>query len=408
MKSYLTHLESSVTDTKVDADQLNTVCEESGKPLLARYDLDAVAQNWSKDDLVGRPETMWRYHEILPVREEKNIISLGETMTPLIHSPRLGKSLGFEQLYVKDESRLPTGTFKARGLVMAVSKAVELGVTKVAIPSAGNAAEALSVYAARAGLECYVFMPKDAPVANHNVCRATGAHVFLVDGLINDAGKIVREGIESCGWFDISTFREPYRAEGKKTMGLELAEQMNWTLPDVIVYPTGGGTGLVGMWKAFDELEKIGWIGSKRPRMVAVQTEGCAPVVRAFETGAEEAELWENASTIAGGLRVPYPLADRLILTAVRGSGGTAIAVSDDDIITAMKQMCDLEGLMPSPESAATLVAAEQMLKKGEIKPEESVVLFSCGTMLKHVELMDGPELPLLNPHGDIDYGMFA
>jgi threonine synthase len=407
MNSTLTHLESSVTGKRFEADQLQTICDESGKPLLARYDLEKLSATWRKEDLLGRHDTMWRYGELLPVRNADNIVSLGEGMTPLIPVPRLGKNIGLDNLYVKDESSLPTGTFKARGLVMAVSKAVELGVKRVAIPSAGNAAEALSVYAARAGLECFVFMPQDAPLANQRICHAAGAHVFLVDGLISDAGKIVREGTEACDWFDISTFKEPYRCEGKKTMGLELAEQMNWTLPDVIIYPTGGGTGLVGMWKAFDELEAIGWIGPKRPRMVAVQPTGCAPIVRAYESGAEEAEFWEDASTIAGGLRVPFPLADRLILKAIKDSGGSAIAVSDDDILVAMNELSSQEGILSSPESAATLVAAKRLRDQGDIKPDESVVLFSCGTMLKHVDLIETPQLPVFDPNQDIDYEQF-
>jgi threonine synthase len=347
---------------------------------------------------------MWRYRELLPVQEEKNIISLGEMRTPLIHARKLGAQLGLKQLWVKDETHLPTGTFKSRGLSMAISRAVEFGVKRVAIPSAGNAAEALSAYAARAGLESFVFMPKDAPLTNQRICQANGSKVFLVNGLISDAGKIVREGVDECGWFDFSTFKEPYRLEGKKTMGLELAEQLGWKLPDVIIYPTGGGTGLVGMWKAFDELESLGWIDSKRPRMVSVQSSGCAPIVKAFKAGAEEAEFWDDATTIAGGLRVPGPLADRLILQALYQSNGSAVAVPDSLIQAAMMQMSRSEGLLASPESAATLVAAEKLVNLGEIKADELVVLFSCGTMLKHIDLLKDTEQPILQPNEVIDY----
>ncbi|MFQ5793466.1 MAG: threonine synthase [Candidatus Bipolaricaulia bacterium] len=404
MISYLTHLECSQCGKRFDPNRLNTVCDDCGKPLLSRYDLKALSETWHHEDLLGREPTMWRYRELLPVQDEQKIVSLGETMTPLVHARRLGAQLGLEQLWGKDETRLPTGTFKARGLAMGVSRAVELGVTCVAMPSAGNAAEALSVYAARAGLECYVFMPKDALLANQRVCQAAGAHLYLVDGLISDAGRIVREGSDTCGWFDLSTFREPYRVEGKKTMGLELAEQLGWTLPDVIVYPTGGGTGLVGMWKAFAELEALGWIDAKRPRMVSVQAAGCAPVVRAFESGADEAEFWEGASTIAGGLRVPYPLADRLILKAVRDSDGTVVAVTDEAILEAMTWLSQTEGLLASPEGAATVAAVNQLVRSDQIQPYERVVLFNCGTMLKHLDLLEGPTPPVLDPKGKIDY----
>jgi len=406
--NYLSHLSCSGCERTFVPAQLNSVCPDCGKPLLARYDLERLAKTWRKEDLVGRAAGLWRYRELLPIDDERHVVSLGETMTPLVHVERLGQALGLEALYVKDETRLPTGTFKARGFALAISKAVELGVTTVAIPSAGNAAEAGSAYAARAGLDCYVFMPRDAPLANQRLCQAVGAHVYLVDGLISDAGKIAREGAERCGWFDLSTFREPYRAEGKKTMGLELAEQLNWTLPDVIVYPTGGGTGLVGMWKAFEELEALGWIDSKRPRMVSVQSEGCAPVVKAFDEGASEAAFWPDARTIAGGLRVPYPLAGHLILDALRQSGGCAVAVSDAAIRAAMFELSAAEGLLPSPESAATLAATRQLVRSGQIQAHERVVLFNCGTMLKHVDLVEAPRPPLLDPQREVDYAMFS
>ena len=404
MRSYLSHLECSLCGRQYDAHALQNVCVECHKPLISRYDLASLRGNLSPDDLKSRSPSMWRMRELLPIQQDQNIISLGEMMTPLLPLPRLGAQAGFENLWVKDETSLPTGTFKARGLAMAVSRAVELGAKRLAIPSAGNAAEALSAYAARAGLEAYVFMPQDAPLANQRICTATGSKLHLVDGLISDAGKIVREGVETCDWFDLSTFKEPYRLEGKKTMGLELAEQMDWQLPDVIVYPTGGGTGLVGMWKAFNELEEIGWIGSERSRMIAVQSEGCAPIVRAFHDNAEEARFWEGADTVAGGLRVPGPLADRLILQALRESGGDAVAVPDSEILVAMREMSEAEGVLPSPESAATFVAAKRLLDSGSIQPNERVVLFSCGTMLKHIDLLEADVRPVLNPAGKIDY----
>jgi len=406
--TYLSHLSCSGCEKTFDPTRLSSVCPDCGKPLLARYDLERLAKTWHKEDLVGRAADLWRYRELLPVEDERHIVSLGETMTPLIQAPRLGRTLGLDALYVKDETRLPTGTFKARGFALAISKAVELGVSSIAIPSAGNAAEAGSAYAARAGLACYVFMPQDAPLANQRLCQATGAHVYLVDGLISDAGKIAREGVERCGWFDLSTFREPYRAEGKKTMGLELAEQLDWTLPDVIIYPTGGGTGLVGMWKAFEELEALGWIDSKRPRMVSVQSEGCAPVVKAFDEGASEAAFWPDAHTIAGGLRVPYPLAGHLILDALRQSEGCAVAVSDAAIRAAMAELSSTEGLLPSPESAATLAALRQLVQSGQIQAHERVVLFNCGTMLKHIDLVEGTPPLLLDPQREVDYAMLV
>ncbi len=403
MRSYFTHLECSACGRAFDPHEIQTICPDCEQPLLARYDLSTLAHSLAPERLRERPETMWRYRELLPVFDERNVISLGEAMTPLLAVSRLGRKLGLSDLWIKDETRLPTGTFKARGLAMAVSKCVELGIKRVAIPSAGNAAEALSAYAARAGLECFVFMPQDAPVANQRICQAAGAKVFLVEGLISDAGRIVQQGREKYGWFDLSTFKEPYRVEGKKTMGLELAEQLGWALPDVIVYPTGGGTGLVGMWKAFDELQALGWIDERRPRMVSVQSAGCAPIVKAFHEGRDHAEPWENAQTIAGGLRVPKPFADRLILKVLRESGGTAVAVPDDEIHETMALLSRTEGLFASPEGAATVAAARRLAREGFIKPDERVVLFNCGTLLKHVDLLEGPELPVLEPKGDLD-----
>ncbi len=398
MKSYFTHLECSACGQACDPRRVQTTCPDCGQPLLARYDLATLRRSFSPERWEERPATMWRYRELLPVFDERNIVSLGETITPLLPLPRLGEALGLTDLWLKDETRLPTGTFKARGLAMAVSKCVELGIKRVAIPSAGNAAEALSAYAARAGLECFVFLPEDAPLANRRVCQAAGARVFRVKGLIGDAGRLVQQGREEHGWFDVSTFKEPYRLEGKKTMGLELAEQFRWELPDAIVYPTGGGTGLVGFWKAFEELGALGWLRSeKRPQMIAVQAEGCAPIVRAFHEGRDEAEPWEGARTIAGGLRVPKPFADRLILRVLRESGGTAVAVSDREILESMKQLARAEGLLASPEGAATVAVVRKLVREGFLQRDERVVLLNSGTLLKHVDLIEGPEPPVLD-----------
>ena len=320
---------------------------------------------------------MWRYAELLPVIDSRHIVSLNESMTPLLPAQRLAASLGLEALWVKDESRLPTGSFKARGLAMAVSKAKELGLTKLAIPSAGNAATALASYAAQAGMEAHIFMPQDVPPFNRNTCQLAGANVTLIDGLITDAGKIVAERKEHEGWFDVSTLKEPYRVEGKKTMGLEIAEQFNWELPDVILYPTGGGTGIVGMWKVFQELEAIGWIDGKRPRMISVQSTGCAPIVKAWQDGATEAEPWDNAQTTAAGLRVPQAVGDFLILDAIYQSDGAAIAVTDDEIQEAMATLATHEGILACPEGAATVAGLSKLVAAGEIQPENRVVLFN-------------------------------
>ena len=322
---------------------------------------------------------MWRYAELLPVIDSRYIVSLNESMTPLLLAQRLAAILGLEALWVKDESRLPTGSFKARGLAMAVSKAKELGLTKLAIPSAGNAATALSSYAAQAGMEAHIFMPQDVPPFNRNTCQLAGANVTLIDGLITDAGKIVAERKEDEGWFDVSTLKEPYRVEGKKTMGLEIAEQFDWELPDVIIYPTGGGTGIVGMWKVFQELEAIGWINEKRPRMISVQATGCAPIVKAWQEGATEAEPWANAQTTAAGLRVPQAVGDFLILDAIYQSGGAAIAVTDDEIQEAMGTLATYEGILACPEGAATVAGLSKLVEAGEIQPENRVVLFNTG-----------------------------
>lgn len=377
--SYFTHLECSRCAKTYDPGIPQNLCTKCGKPLFPRYALDKIAQTWDKSSLSGREASMWRYAELLPVIDSRNVVSLNESMTPLLPAQRLAASLGLEALWVKDESRLPTGSFKARGLAMAVSRAKELGLTKLAIPSAGNAATALASYAAQAGMEAHIFMPQDAPPFNRDTCQLAGANVTLIDGLITDAGKIVAERKEDEGWFDVSTLKEPYRVEGKKTMGLEIAEQFNWELPDAIVYPTGGGTGIVGMWKVFQELESIGWIVGKRPRMISVQSAGCAPIVKAWQEGAAEAEPWLDAQTTAAGLRVPQAVGDFLILDAIYQSGGAAIAVTDEEIQEAMAILAIYEGILACPEGAATVAGLSKLVAAGEIQPENSVVLFNTG-----------------------------
>lgn len=385
--STLTHLECGKCAATYDANQLINLCPACGRPLLVRYDLQKAAQTLTKAALATRPATLWRYEEVLPVQQRKHIISLGEGWTPLPHARRLGEQIGCATTFIKDESLNPTGSFKARGLALAVSRAHELGATKLAIPSAGNAAGAMSAYAAAVGLPAYVFMPKDVPVTFQVECKELGAEVTLVDGLINDCGARVREGAAQHGWFDVSTLREPYRIEGKKTMGYELAEQLGWTLPDVIIYPTGGGTGLVGMWKAFDEMEQMGLIDGKRPRMVSVQAANCAPIVRAYHEGAEHAELWQGATTVADGLRVPVAIGDFLILRAIRESGGIALTVTDDEMLRYTRVMGQQTGIFPAPEGAACLVAQIHLLEQGWIKPDETVVLFNTGAGLKYAHL---------------------
>ena len=401
--SYLTHLECSKCGARHEADKVQTVCKRCGKPLFARYDLEAVKEALTKEDLVGRESTMYRYWELLPVKDRRNVVSLGEGWTPLTRTPRLGEAVGLERLWVKDEGIIPTGSFKARGLSMAVSKAKELGVRVLALPSAGNAAGAMAAYGARAGMRVYVFMPKDAPKVNQVECQAVGAHVVLVDGLISDAGKLVREGREHMNWFSLATLGEPYRVEGKKTMGLEVAEQMDWKLPDVIVYPTGGGTGIIGMWKVFDELEELGWIGSERPRMVSVQAEGCSPIVKAYEEGREESVFFENAQTVASGLRVPKALGDFLVLKAARESGGRCIAVSDEEIMSSVGEMARLEGIFPCPEGAATLAALKRLVAEGWVDRDERVVLFNTGSGLKYTDLFQ-VKAPVADPRKPFDY----
>jgi len=384
----VTRLECSFCGASYEAGHLHNLCIECGKPLLVRYDLAQASRSLTRDILPSRRADMWRYREVMPVVSDANIVSLGEGWTPLLHAQRLGETLGMPKLYIKDESLNPTQSFKARGMSVAVSMALELGVKKVAAPSAGNAGGALAAYAARAGIEAYIFMPRDTPVANIVECRMTGAHVTLIDGLITDCGAEIAKRKDAEGWFDVSTLKEPYRVEGKKTLGYELAEQLGWRLPDVIVYPTGGGTGLVGMWKAFDEMEAMGWIGSDRPRMVSVQAEGCAPIVRAFESGATHAEEFLDAVTIASGLRVPKAIGDFLILDALRKSGGTAIAVSDEELLAAVAEIGSLEGMFVAPEGAACLPALRKLIQRGDVNRDEEVVLFNTGAGIKYVEAM--------------------
>ena len=384
-RSTLTHLECSACAAVYPAQQLMNLCPACGKPLLARYDLRKAAETLNAAALTARQSSLWRYEEVLPVQDDRAVISLGEGWTPLLPAPRLGARIGCPNTYVKDESLNPTGSFKARGLCMAVSRAYELGARELAIPSAGNAAGAMCAYAAAVGLPAHVFMPADVPFPFRAECEALGAEITLVDGLITDCGARVRAGVAEHGWFDVSTLKEPYRVEGKKTMGYELAEQLGWTLPDVIIYPTGGGTGLIGMWKAFDELEQLGLIGPRRPRMVSVQSAGCAPIVEAFHAGREYAEPWPDAHTIAAGLRVPAAVGDFLMLRALHASRGTAIAVADEEMLEYSGVIGATTGIFPAPEGAACLAAQVRLLGEGWIAPDETVVLFNTGTGLKYV-----------------------
>jgi threonine synthase len=383
LPSFVTHLECSMTGERHEADQVHNLSRAS-KPLLVRYDLAGVKKALTKDKLAGRPADLWRYRELLPVRRKEDIVSLGEIMTPMVAMPKLQKKLGGGEILVKDEGRLPTGSFKARGLVMAVSMAKALGIKHMAMPTNGNAGAALAAYASHCRIKTTIFCPEDTPEVNVSEIALQGASVYRVNGLIDDCGKIVGEGKAKVGWFDTSTLKEPYRIEGKKTMGLELVEQLGWDVPDAIFYPTGGGTGLIGMWKAFDELEKIGFIGAKRPRMIAVQAAGCAPMVKAYEEGKEHAPRWENAHTIASGIRVPQAVGDFLILRAVRESGGFAIAVEDPAIEMALDEMAREEGFLLCPEGAATYAAYKQSLADGRVKKSDRVVLFNCASGLKY------------------------
>ena len=381
--TFVTHLECAMTGEVFPADTVQGL-SSVGRPLLVRYDLAAAAEAADRATVEARADDWWKYREILPVRRSADIVSLGETFTPLVAIPNTTARLGASWGLVKDEGRLPTGSFKARGLAMAVAMAKELGLTRLAMPTNGNAGAAMAAYASRAGMETFILCPADTPEVNVREIALQGAHVWRVDGFIDDCGRLVGEGKERMGWFDVSTLKEPYRIEGKKTMGIELLEQLGWEVPDVILYPTGGGTGLIGMWKAFAELEAMGWIGPERPRMVAVQASGCAPMVRAFEQGERHATRWEGAHTVASGIRVPAAVGDFLILDAVRESGGTAIAVDDDHIERWSKEVASRDGLLLCPEGAATVAAWEVGLERGDIAPDDRVVLFNCGSGLKY------------------------
>jgi threonine synthase len=398
LPTFVSHLECSLTGEHYEPDRLHGL-SKAGRPLLVRYDLDGVRRALSRDALAERPQTLWRYRELLPVRRPENVLSLGEVVTPLVSLPRIAGRIGKGgEILVKDEGRLPTGSFKARGLVLAVSMAKELGVRSMAMPTNGNAGAAMAAYCARAGIKATVFCPDDTPAVNVREIAMQGAEVFLVDGLIDDCGKLVAEGEKTLGWFNCSTLREPYRIEGKKTMGIELAEQLGWEVPDVIFYPTGGGTGIIGMWKAFAELEAIGWLGKKRPRMVVVQATGCAPMVKAWEEGVEHAPRWQDAHTFAAGIRVPQAVGDFLILRAVRESGGFATAVEDETIMQAWREVAAEEGLLLCPEGAATYAAYKQALADGRVGAGERAVLFNCATGLKYPMPEAGTQLKLGQP----------
>jgi threonine synthase len=396
--TFVSHLECSMTGERYEADQVHGL-SRAGRPLLVRYDLEAARRELSREAIAARPADMWRLREILPVREADDIVSLGEAATPVVSLTRTGARYGASRLLVKDEGRLPTGSFKARGIAMAVSMAKAFGIGKIAMPTNGNAGAALAAYASRVGIETVVFCPDDTPEINVREIALQGARVYRVNGLIDDCGKIVGDGAAAGAWFDMSTLKEPYRIEGKKTMGLELAEQFGWDLPDAIFYPTGGGTGLIGMWKAFDELQKLGLIDSKRPRMIAVQAEGCAPMVKAFQEGEEHAPRWEGAHTIAAGIRVPRAVGDFLILRAVRESGGVAMAVSDEDLMDCVEEAAREDGFLLCPEGGATMAAWRKALDAGLVGKDERVVLFNCATGLKyplpdHSETLDRYNVP--------------
>ena len=401
MANFVSHLECALCQKRYDPLSVHNLCVECQRPLWVRYDLTGLRKRASKMDLTQRPPTLWRYQELLPLRDPAHAVSLGETMTPLLETKRLAAHFGMPNLWVKDESRLPTGSFKARGMALAVSKAREFGITRVACPTAGNAGGAMAAYAARAGMEAYVFMPDDTPIINQKECFLAGAKTFLVNGLITDCGRIVSEGKAKKGWFDLSTLKEPYRIEGKKTMGLELAEQFDWELPDVILYPTGGGTGLIGMWKAFHELDALGWLASpKKPRMISCQSDGCAPIAVAFQQGARFAKKFENAATVASGLRVPAAVGDFMILDAVRESGGLAIATPESDIPKWMNLACSTEGIPFCPETAVCLGALETLLRQGKIKSTDRVLIFNTGAAQKYPEAIHQtlPRLDIAKP----------
>ena len=393
---YVSHLECPKCNATYESEQRIHLCR-CGSPLLVRYDLKKVKRTFRKKALVSRRENLWRYWELLPVNEEENIVSLGEGMTPLIHLKNSGPKLGVNHLYLKDEGLIPTGTFKARGAAVGVSRAKELGIQVLAMPTNGNAGGSWAAYCAKAGIKAIIVMPQDAPMINRKEVAITGAEIYLVNGLISDAGKIVGRAIAEYGWYDASTLKEPYRIEGKKTMGLEIAEQLEWEVPDVIIYPTGGGVGIIGIYKGLKELQEIGWIGEKMPRLVSVQSTGCAPVVKAWEEKKSESTFWGNSNTIAFGLNVPKALGDFLILQAIYETDGCAVAVGDDDILRAQQTLARDEGIFCCPEGAATLSAAIQLIKSNWIKPDEKVVLLNTGTGLKYPETVH-TEPPLLQP----------
>ena len=387
---FLTHLTCTGCGTKHDWKQLHNLCPACQKPLFATYDLARVGSGFSRESLARRPaSSLWRYREVLPLPAAAEPVSLGEGSTPLLRSHRFGSRIGLKEVWIKDESKNPTQSFKARGMSVAVSMAQFLGAKKLAVPSAGNAGGALAAYAARAGMEAHIFMPKDTPAANIVECRQLGAHVVLVDGLITDCGAEIAKQKEAEGWFDMSTLKEPYRVEGKKTLGYELAEQMEWVLPDAILYPTGGGTGLIGMWKAFAEMEALGWIDKRRPRMFSIQASGCAPIVRAFEAGASTAAPIDDAYTIAAGLRVPKAVGDFIILNILRESHGGALAVEDADLIAMVREVGATEGLFVAPEAAACFVALKRLVETGKVQPEERVVIFNTGSGIKYLNCYD-------------------
>ena len=403
--SFVTHLECSLTGEHYEAG-IPQGLSKAGRPLLVRYDLDKMASAVTKESIASRPGGFWRFREFLPVTKTENVVALGEVTTPLMHLPSMAKRLGVsnKNIIVKDEGRLPTGSFKARGLALAVAMAKEFGLQHLAMPTNGNAGAAMAAYATHAGIRTTIFCPDDTPEINISEIELQGASVYKVNGLINDCGKIVGDGKEATGWFDVSTLKEPYRIEGKKTMGLEIAEQMGWELPDTIFYPTGGGTGLIGMWKVFGELEAMGWIGSKRPRMIAVQATGCAPIVKAFEEGEEHAPVWPDAHTAAAGIRVPVAVGDFLILRAVRDSGGFAIAVSDEEIFTARDEVALEDGVLLCPEGAATFAAYKRALSDGSVKAHETAILYNCATGLKYPM---PPAVKEIDRNQPIDYDLF-
>lgn len=403
---YVTHLESAIDGTRFEANHVLTM--HQGRPLWVRYDLDSIRKAVKPQDLISRVNSMWRYRELLPIAAGADPVTLGEGMSPLLACPRLGREMGLSRLYIKDESQLPTGSFKSRGMAAAVSMAKQLGLKRLAAPTAGNAGGALAAYGARAGMEVFVFMPEDTPVINQIECYLCGARVFLVNGLINDCGKIVREGIDKLGWFDMSTLKEPYRLEGKKTMGLEIAEQLGWKLPDVILYPTGGGTGLIGMWKAFQELLTLEWLKSpKMPKLVSCQSDGCAPIVRAFEKGERHAALFENARTVASGLRVPMAVGDFMMLDAIKASGGWAVAGREKTIVTWMRRAASLEGIAICPETAVCFDVLEKLVKDGRVGRDEEIIVFNTGAAQKYIEAVE-LSLPRIDKNQAIDYDALA